>query len=71
VIQVARVLGIADHLLYRWQVEQQEAESHGHTHKSRCAEYEELRRLRQEHATLKSEWDFFKRTAAFFAQESR
>ena len=31
VAQVARNLDIADHLLYRWRAEQQQAESLGHT----------------------------------------
>ncbi len=71
VAQVARDLGRADHLLYRWRVEQQQAESHGHTRQSLRAEQEELARLRREHAVLKQERDFLKRAAAFFAKESR
>jgi transposase len=71
VAHVARDLGIADHLLYRWRVEQQQAESHGHTRESMRTEQEELVRLRRENATLKRERDFLKRAAAFFAQESR
>jgi transposase len=71
VAQVARDLGIADHLLYRWRAEQQQAESQGHTRQSMRAEQEELVRLRREHATLKQERDFLTRAAAFFAKESR
>ena len=71
VAQVARDLGIADHLLYRWSAEQQQAESHGHTRQSMRAEEEELTRLRRENATLKQERDFLRRAAAFFAKESR
>lgn len=71
VAQVARDLGIADHLLYRWRAEQQQAESQGHTRSSMRAEQEELARLRRENATLKQERDFLKRAAAFFAKESR
>jgi transposase len=71
VAQVARDLGIADHLLYRWRAEQQQAESQGHTRQSMRAEQEELVRLRRENATLKQERDFLKRAAAFFAKESR
>ena len=52
VAQVARDLGIADHLLYRWRAEQQQAEHQGHTRQSLRAEQEELARLRREHATL-------------------
>jgi transposase len=71
VAQVARDLGIADHLLYRWRAEQQEAERHGHTRQAMRAEQEELVRLRRENAILKQERDFLRRAAAFFAKESR
>ena len=71
VAQVARDLGIADHLLYRWRTEQQQAENQGHTRQSMRAEQEELTRLRRENATLKQERNFLKRAAAFFAKESR
>ncbi len=71
VAQVARDLGIADHLLYRWRAEQCQADSQGHTRQSIRAEHEELVRLRRENATLKQERDFLTRAAAFFAQESR
>ena len=71
VAQVARDLGIADHLLYRWRAEQQQAESQGHTRQSMRAEQGELVRLRRETAILKQERDFLRRAAAFFAKESR
>ena len=71
VAQVARELGIADHLLYRWRAEQQQAESQGHIRQSMHAEQEELARLRRENATLKQGRDFLKRAAAFFAKESQ
>jgi transposase len=71
VAQVARDLGIADHLLYRWQVKQRQAESQGHTRESLRTEQEELVRLRRENVTLKQERDFLRRAAAFFAKESR
>jgi transposase len=71
VAQVARNLGIADHLLYRWRAEQQQAEHHGHSRQSMRAEQEELARLRRENATLKQEREFLRRAAAFFAKESR
>ncbi len=71
VAQVARNLGIADHLLYRWRAEQQQAETQGHTRQSMRAEQEELARLRRENATLKQERDFLRRAAAFFTKESR
>ncbi len=60
---MARDLGIAGHLLYRWRVEQQQAESEGHTRQSMCAEQEELARLRRENAILKQERDCLRRAA--------
>jgi transposase len=71
VAQVARDLGIADHLLYRWRAEQQQAEGRGQTRQSLRAEQAELIQLRRENAVLKQERDFLKRAAAFFAKESR
>lgn len=71
VAQVARDLGVADHLLYRWRAEQQQAARHGHTRQSARADHAELVRLRRENATLQQERDFLKRAAAFFAKESR
>jgi transposase len=71
VTQVARNLGIADHLLYRWRAEQQQAEGRGQTRHSLRAEQAELIQLRRENAILKQERDFLKRAAAFFAKESR
>jgi transposase len=71
VTQVARDLGIADHLLYRWRAEQHQAERHGQTRQSVRPEQAELARLRRENAVLKQERDFLRRAAAFFAKESR
>ncbi|WHZ28982.1 MAG: hypothetical protein OJF51_003782 [Nitrospira sp.] len=71
VAQVARDLGIADHLLYRWWAEQQRAEGRGQTRQSVRAEQAELAQLRRENAVLKQERDFLKRAAAFLAKESR
>ena len=68
---VARDLGIADHLLYRWRAEPQQAEGGGQTRKSLRAEQAELVRLQCENAALKQERDFLRRAAAFFAKESR
>ncbi|MBX3350614.1 MAG: transposase [Nitrospira sp.] len=51
-------MGIADHLLYRWRAEQQQAECQGRTRQSIRAEQEELARLRRENAVLKQECDF-------------
>jgi transposase len=71
VTHVARNLGIADHLLYRWRVEQQHAEGQSQTRQSVRVEQAELVRLRRENAVLKQERDFLTRAAAFFAKESR
>jgi transposase len=71
VTHVARDLGIADHLLYRWRAEQQQAEERGRTRQSLQGEQAELAQLRRENAVLKQERDFLKRAAAFFAKESR
>lgn len=71
IAQVARDLGIAAHLLYRWRAEQQQAEGRGYTRHSLRAEQAELAQLRRENAILKQERDFLKRAAAFFAKESR
>ncbi|BFU89959.1 MAG: transposase [Nitrospira sp.] len=70
VAQVARDLGIADHLLYRWRVEHRQAEGQGRTRQSLRAEQAELAQLRRENAVLQQERDFLKRAAAFFAKES-
>jgi transposase-like protein len=71
VAQVARELGIADNLLYRWRGEQQHVESQGQTRQSMRAGQDELARLKRENETLKKERDFLKRAAAFFARESQ
>lgn len=71
VAQVARDLGIADYLLYRWRAEQQQAEGRGQTRHSLRAEQAELAQLRRENTVLKQERDFLRRAAEFFAKESR
>jgi transposase len=71
VTHVARDLGIADHLLYRWRAEQQQAEERGQTRQSLQGEQAELAQLRRDNAVLKQERDFLKRAAAFFARESQ
>lgn len=58
VVQMARNLGIADYLLYRWRAEQRQAEYQGHTHESMRTEQEKLVRLRRENVILKQERDF-------------
>jgi len=69
VAAVARELGIADNLLYRWRTEEHQAKSRGTTRPALRAEREELTRLRRELDTVKKERDFLKRAAAFFARE--
>ncbi|NOU10109.1 MAG: transposase [Nitrospira sp.] len=71
VAEVARDLGIADHVLYHWRVEQRQAESQGHTRESMRTKQEGLVRLRRENVTLKQERDFLRRAAAFFAKGSQ
>jgi transposase len=65
VAQVARDLGIADSLLYRWRAEQQQAEGRGQIRQALRAEQAELVRLRRENAVLKQERDLLRRAAAF------
>jgi len=74
--QVARELGIRSSMLRTWkrQVEDQSGlasadafPGHGHL----PSQEEELRRLRREVEVLRQERDFLKKTAAYFAKESR
>lgn len=69
VAEIARDLGIADNLLYRWRNEEHEAKGLGTTRFALRAEREELVRLRRELDTVKKERDFLKRAAAYFARE--
>jgi transposase len=71
VTHVARDLGIADHLLYRWRAEQQQAEERGQTRQSLQGEQAELAQRRRDNAVLKQERDVLKRAAAFFAREAQ
>lgn len=71
VAQVARELGIAANLLYRWNGEESKAQGVGMTRTALKAEREELVRLRRELDTVKKERDFLKRAAAFFAREHK
>ena len=70
VTQVARDLGISDHVLYRWRIEQRHVESHGRTRQAVRTEQEELTRLKRENEMLRKERDFLTRAAACFARES-
>ena len=71
VAQVARELGISDHVRYRWRTEQQQVESQGRTRQAVRAEQDELTRLKRDNEMLRKERDFLKRAAAFFARESQ
>ena len=70
VAQVARELGIADHVRYRWRSEPQQVESQGRTRPAVRAEQDELTRLRRENETPRKARDFLRRAAAFLARES-
>ena len=70
VAQVARELGISDHVRYRWRREQHQVESQGRTRQTVRAEQDELTRLRRENETRRKARDFLTRAAAFFARES-
>ena len=69
--QVARALGIADTVLYRWRSEQRHVDSQGSTRPAVRAEQDELTRLKRENETLRKERDVLRRAAAFFAKESQ
>lgn len=71
IAQVARELGIAANLLYRWRREEHNAKSLGTTRAALKADAEELVRLRREVDTLKKERDFLKSAAAYFARERK
>jgi transposase len=74
--QVARELGILPNLLRNWrrQVEDREGQPPAGVfpgHGQLPSQDEELRRLRREVESLRQERDFLKKTAAYFAKESR
>jgi transposase len=71
VAQVARELGISDHVLYRWRAEPRQIESQGSTRQAMRTGQDELNRLTRENDTLRKERDFLQRAAAFFARESQ
>jgi transposase len=68
---VARELGIADNLLYRWRDEEHRAKGLGTTRGALKAEAEELTRLRRELDTTRKERDFLRSAAAYFARERK
>ena len=68
IAQTARDLGVNENTLHTWigkyhRTERQEKEVHDEHL------YEELKRLRKEHARLKEERDIVKKAAAYFAQQ--
>ena len=74
--QVARELGILPNLLRNWrrQVESRAGQPATDVFPGNGqlpGQDEELRRLRREVETLRQERDFLKKTAAYFARESR
>ena len=71
VAHVARELGIADNVLYRWHTEHRRAEAQGRTRATLRVEAEELTRVKRELARVTKERDFLRDAAAFFAKESR
>ena len=74
--QVARELGILPNLLRNWrrQIEGRAGQSASDVFPGQGrlpSQEEELRRLRREVETLRQERDFLKKTARYFARESR
>lgn len=74
--QVARELGILPNLLRNWrrQIEGSAGRPTTDTfpgHGRLPSQEEELLRLRRENETLRQERDFLKKTAAYFARESK
>jgi transposase len=71
--QVARELGIHESLLTRWKAHLEghiPAEAFLGNGRLSAAE-QEVRRLRRENEQLRQERDFLRKTAAYFARESR
>jgi transposase len=66
--EAAKSLGIANNMLYRWK-EQIESQQEGKT--LSVDEREELKRLRKEIKTLRTEKEILKKASAFFAKEMK
>lgn len=71
VAQVARDLGIAESLLYRWRTQHRQAEAQGTTRAVQRTAAEALTHLKRELVRVTQERDFLTRAAAFFARESQ
>lgn len=66
IAQVARDLGLAESMIYRWRAAHHAAEVRG----SWPVAHDELAALKRENQRLRQERDFLRRAAAFFARES-
>ncbi len=66
--EAAKSLGIANNMLYRWK-EQIESQQEGKS--LTVDEREELKRLRKENKTLRTEKEILKKASAFFAKEMK
>ena len=69
--QVAEELDLTETVLRRWVQQASTDEGKGPEGALTTAEKEELTRLRRENRTLRMERDFLKKTAAWFAKESK
>ncbi len=70
--QVARELGVSLSLLYSWRKALEKDELHAFPGNGKqTPEQAELTRLRIENEQLRQERDFLKKTAAYFAKESK
>jgi len=69
-VQIARDLGISEASLYMW-LKQADLNSGKRSDGLTIDEREELRRLRHENRILRQEREILKKSAAFFAKETR
>jgi len=69
--QTAESLGIPEHLLYKWIRAHKKTGEHAFTGKGVISRDEELLQLRRDLKRVTEERDFLKKTAAFFARESK
>lgn len=70
--KIAKELGVHPNTLKAWIDELQTDPKHAFPGKGRMKpEAEELQRLRRENARLRQELEFLKKTAAYFAKQSR
>ena len=65
VAQVARDLGIREHVWSRWRTQHRPAEAQGPTPAAQCAEAEELTRMEREWARVTPKRDCLQRAAAW------